>query len=56
MCAVPLPPGVKPIAIDKFIIYHIASHHITSYHSVEEQMAKTDLLESEGGASGAQSR
>ena len=26
MCTVPLPPGVYPIVVDKYIIYHISPH------------------------------
>jgi len=31
MCTVLLPPGVNPIAINKFIVSYISYHHI-SYH------------------------
>jgi len=35
MYTVLLPPGVKPIAGNKYIIsYHIISHHIVSYHII----------------------
>jgi hypothetical protein len=26
MCTVPLPPGGTPIAVDKYIMYHISYH------------------------------
>jgi len=28
----PLPPGGKPIAVNKYIIFHTTSHHVTSRH------------------------
>jgi hypothetical protein len=31
MCNVPLPPGVNPIAVKKYLSYHIISYHIISY-------------------------
>jgi hypothetical protein len=49
MCTVPLPPGVNPIAVDKYIIYH--SYQPTadkckdgnlSQHANEVVMLETD--------------
>ena len=37
ICTVLLPPGVNPIAVDKYHIissYHIISYHIISYHII----------------------
>jgi len=33
MCTVLLPPGVKPIEVNKYIIYHII-YHFVSYHII----------------------
>ena len=33
MCTVLLPPGVNPIAVNKYISYHIISHTHTHTHT-----------------------
>jgi hypothetical protein len=43
MCTVLLPPGVNPIAVNKYIITYRISYHITSYH-ISYIISKTQIV------------
>ena len=44
MCTVLLPPCVSPIAVNKYISYHIISYHIISYHIISYHIISYHII------------